>query len=86
MPLRRSTVHALELIAYTSGVATLDLHVGSGTYVRAIAHALGGHCRTLRRTEVGPFSVVDAVVPDRFEPRLLLAEAEVLERVGVSRA
>ena len=34
--------------------------MSSGTYVRAIAEALGGHCRTLRRTEVGPFSVADA--------------------------
>jgi len=60
MPLRRSTVHAAELLAYHDGVATLDLRVGSGTYVRAIADALGGHCHTLRRTEVGPFSVEDA--------------------------
>jgi tRNA pseudouridine55 synthase len=34
--------------------------VSSGTYVRAIADALGGHCRTLRRTAVGPFRVEDA--------------------------
>jgi len=84
MPLRRSTVHALDVIAYTSEVATLDIRVSSGTYVRAIAEALGGHCRTLRRTEVGPFSVADAVSPEAFEPRLLLAEADVLERVGAS--
>ena len=60
MPLRRSRVDALEVIAYSDGVARLDLRVGSGTYVRSIADALGGHCRTLRRTEVGPFSVEDA--------------------------
>jgi tRNA pseudouridine55 synthase len=60
MPVRRSRVEALDLIAYTGGVATLDLRVGSGTYVRSIADALGGHCRVLRRTEVGPFSVADA--------------------------
>src|SRR5581483_11374860 len=60
MPLRRSRVDALDVIAYTDGVARLDLRVGRGTYVRAIADALGGHCRTLRRTEVGPFSVEDA--------------------------
>jgi hypothetical protein len=28
--------------------------------VRAIADALGGHCVSLRRLEVGPFSVEDA--------------------------
>jgi len=60
MPLRRSTVHELELIGYEGGVATLDLRVSSGTYVRAIAEALGGHCARLRRIEVGPFSVADA--------------------------
>ncbi len=84
MPIRRSTVHALDVIAYTKGVVTLDLRVSSGTYVRAIATALNGHCRTLRRTEVGPFSVADAVGPDAFEPALLLPEADVLARVGVT--
>jgi tRNA pseudouridine55 synthase len=83
MPLRRSTVHALDVIAYTSGSVTLDLRVSSGTYVRAIAAALGGHCVALRRTEVGPFSVDDAVAPAAFEPGHLLAEAEVLARVGM---
>lgn len=60
MPLRRSRVDALDAIAYRDGVATLDLRVSSGTYVRAIAEALGGHCATLRRLEIGPFSVEDA--------------------------
>jgi len=82
MPVRRSTVHALDVIAYTNGVVTLDLRVSSGTYVRAIASALGGHCRTLRRTEVGPFSVADAVDPASFEPSRLLSETEVLARIG----
>jgi tRNA pseudouridine55 synthase len=83
MPVRRSTVYALDVISYTGDVITLDLRVSSGTYVRAIAEALGGHCRTLRRTEVGPFSVADAVTPDAFEPSRLVPEALVLERVGV---
>jgi len=82
MPLRRSTVHALDVITYTNGMATLDLRVSSGTYVRAIADALGGHCRGLRRTEVGPFTVEDAVGPERFVPGMLLPEAEVLARIG----
>ena len=81
MPVRRSTVFALDVIAYTGDVVTLDMRVSSGTYVRAIAAALGGHCRTLRRTEVGPFSVADAVAPEAFDAGLLLAEADVLARV-----
>jgi tRNA pseudouridine55 synthase len=81
MPLRRSTVHSLELVGYTGETATLDMRVSSGTYVRAIAHALGGHCATLRRTAVGPFDVADAVRPDAFTAERLLAEDGVLALV-----
>jgi tRNA pseudouridine55 synthase len=75
MPLRRTRVHDLEVVASSEGTVTLDLRVGSGTYVRAIAAALGGHCRTLRRTEVGPFSV------DESGPRVIPID-EALARLG----
>jgi tRNA pseudouridine55 synthase len=86
MPLRRSTVHALELVGRDADTVTLDLRVSSGTYVRAIAHALGGHCATLRRTAVGPFDVADAITPDAFTPERLLPEAVVLALVEDYRA
>jgi tRNA pseudouridine55 synthase len=85
MPVRRSTVHALDVIAYTSERVTLDLHVSSGTYIRSLAIALGGHCATLRRTEVGPFSVAGAVAPEAFTAERLLSEADVLARVESAR-
>ena len=75
MPLRRSRVDALDIVEYSGETVTLDLRVGSGTYVRAIAAALGGHCRTLRRTEVGPFSVEEA------GPRVIPAD-EALARLA----
>jgi tRNA pseudouridine55 synthase len=67
MPMRRSLVEALDVISYTGEEVRLDLRVSSGTYVRAIADALGGHCCTLRRLEIGPFSV-DEADPARFIP------------------
>ena len=75
MPLRLSRIEKLDLLDYTDGIARLDLRVGSGTYVRAIADLLGGHCRSLRRLEVGPFSIADAdseLIPRReaLSPRL----------------
>jgi tRNA pseudouridine55 synthase len=76
MPLRRSRVHRLDLLGYEDGVARLDLLVESGTYVRAIAEALGGHCRALRRTEVGPFSV------DEADESLVIPADEALARLG----
>jgi tRNA pseudouridine55 synthase len=76
MPVRRSRVDALDVIAYRDGVVRLDLRVSSGTYVRAIAEALGGHCVSLRRTEVGPFGVKEA------DPGRILAPDEALARIG----
>ena len=76
MPVRRSRVDALDVIAYRDGVARLDLRVSSGTYVRAIAEVLGGHCVTLRRTEVGPFTV------DEADPERILPPDGALARIG----
>jgi tRNA pseudouridine55 synthase len=76
MPVRRSRVHALELVGEEHGVVTLDLRVSSGTYVRALADALGGHCRALRRTEIGPFRVEEA------DPERVLPLEEALARLG----
>ncbi len=72
MPVRRSQVHELRLLAFDGGVARLELHVSTGTYVRSIADALGGHCATLRRTAVGPFRVEDA------DPESIVPPAEML--------
>jgi tRNA pseudouridine55 synthase len=80
MPRRRSRVDALDVISYSEGVARLDLRVSSGTYVRSIATALGGHCATLRRTEVGPFRVEEA------DPTRLIPADEALNRLGPAGA
>jgi tRNA pseudouridine55 synthase len=77
MPVRRSRVDSLDVITYSDGIATLDLRVGSGTYIRSIADALGGHCATLRRTEVGPFLVEEA------DPERIIPSDEALARIGL---
>ena len=88
MPSRRSVVHALEVVGYDGTTVRLSLHVSSGTYVRSVAQALGGHCTTLRRTAVGPFTV-DEADADPSTARLLDVESvlvrlppEALERVA----
>ena len=75
MPVRRMIVHELRLDDYTDGIVRLDLLVSSGTYVRAIAEALGGHCIKLRRTEIGPFSVSEA------DPERIISPEEALARL-----
>jgi tRNA pseudouridine55 synthase len=83
MPLRRSLVHALDVITYSGDSAAvpgvrIELHVSSGTYVRSIAQALGGHCTTLRRTAVGPFMVDESALVD---DATLLPVADALGRL-----
>jgi tRNA pseudouridine55 synthase len=76
MPVRRMLVHELECEEYAGGLVRLDLLVSSGTYVRAIAEALRGHCRSLRRTEIGPFRVEEA------DPERIIPPDEALARLA----
>jgi tRNA pseudouridine55 synthase len=76
MPVREMHIFELRLERYEGGVARLRLHVSSGTYVRALAEALGGHCRTLRRTEIGPFSVEEA------DDEVIIAPEDALARLA----
>jgi tRNA pseudouridine55 synthase len=83
MPLRRSTVYALEAVSWTGPAnavssVRLELSVSSGTYVRAIAQALGGHCTSLRRTAVGPFGVDEAAAVESVD---LIAPSVALARL-----
>jgi tRNA pseudouridine55 synthase len=75
MPVRRMHIRQLRLEDYAAGVARLDLLVSSGTYVRSIADALGGHCRSLRRVEIGPFGV------DEADPERVIPPEEALARL-----
>jgi tRNA pseudouridine55 synthase len=87
MPVRRSTVYALTVLDAAPTSVRIELHVSSGTYVRSIAQALGGHCTTLRRTAVGAFTVEEALPVDD-APLLPVADAlgrlpaEALDRVA----
>ncbi len=64
---RDVTVHALELVARDAQRLRLRIRCSKGTYVRQLAVDLGvalgtvAHLAALRRTEVGPFRIEEAV-------------------------
>ena len=70
LPAAAVQIHEFRLVQRRQSAVEFETRVGSGTYVRALARDLGdrlgcgAHLATLRRTEVGPFSVVDAVSLD----------------------
>src|SRR4051794_15589670 len=66
-PVRRVTVHELQLVAFDPAGQTgeLDVACSSGTYIRQLVTDLGeltgagAYCEALERTAIGPFAVPD---------------------------
>jgi tRNA pseudouridine55 synthase len=64
MPERIVTVHRFEQRWRESDRGEFVIECSCGTYVRSLIADLGdAYCEELRRTEIGPFSVHDAVAP-----------------------
>lgn len=69
---RTVTIYRLEIGRYESPVVEVEMEVGRGAYVRAVAHDLGerlgcgAHLEGLSRVRSGPFSLDDAVGLDQF--------------------
>jgi tRNA pseudouridine55 synthase len=77
-------IDALSILDVPSpDLCVLEMRCGKGAYVRSVArdlaHALGteGHVAALRRTQVGPFSLDDAISLDALED--LVHKARALE-------
>ncbi len=69
---RKIHIYALELLDFSKAELTIRVHCSKGTYVRAlardIAKSLGtvGFLKSLTRTEIGPFSLEEALEVDAF--------------------
>ena len=67
---RQVEVHELDLVRYEWPVLEISVCCGKGTYIRSLARNIGehlgtgGHCTSLRRTAVGPFTDLQAVALD----------------------
>jgi tRNA pseudouridine55 synthase len=70
---RRVCIHAMTLLAFEGDVLRLDVVCSKGTYIRVLAEDIGkalgcgAHMTGLRRTEVGGFSLGQAVTLDELE-------------------
>jgi tRNA pseudouridine55 synthase len=66
-------IYALELTDWQAPEFTLEVHCGSGTYIRSLAHDLGqqlgcgAHLTALRRTASGRFTLDEAVTLDNLQ-------------------
>jgi tRNA pseudouridine55 synthase len=70
---REVSIDRLEIVAWNSPDATLDIECSKGTYVRALSADVGdslgcgAHLAALRRTATGGFTIDDAVTLDALE-------------------
>lgn len=91
LPAREVSIYECELLDFTPG-ANPDIRIrvkcSSGTYIRSIARDLGvalgvgGHVRTLRRTQVGEFTVDEAQdIESLTESPIVHAPAEIVSRL-----
>lgn len=68
------TVHELELLSYAPPRFAFRVRCSSGTYVRTLAHDIGGalgcgaYLAELRRTSVGDLRIEDAIALDGLTP------------------
>ena len=67
MPVRKVTIYEISILEYKWPDLKIDCKVSSGTYIRALGEdigktlGVGGYLTELRRTEVGEYSVSDAI-------------------------
>ena len=67
---RSVEIHELDLVRYEWPLLEIAVCCGRGTYIRSLARDIGehlgtgGHCTSLRRTAVGPFTDLQAVPLD----------------------
>lgn len=73
LPPREIYIESLELSTFTADTASFIMICGKGTYVRSLAVDLAeklgadGYVSALRRTEVGPFALENAISLDSLE-------------------
>jgi tRNA pseudouridine55 synthase len=69
----RIFIHHFALTALEGDVASFDMHVSAGGYVRSVAHELGelagcgAHLASLRRTQAGPFTLAESLTNEELK-------------------
>lgn len=73
---RNVTVHSIKIIDYQDSKITLEVHSGSGFYVRSLAHDMGvilgcgAHLSALQRIAVGEYMLDEALSMDEIINKL----------------
>ena len=88
MPERPVTIYAFDIREYNPPYLSCSISCSKGTYIRSIARDLGKACsscayvKELKRTQVGPFRIEDAAIPEELDPAVsLINTRDFLEKI-----
>jgi len=71
-------IHRMEVLAFEPPHLSIQVECSKGTYIRSLARDIGSDLRSgahltgLRRTQIGPYKVAEAVSPENFIKKLKL--------------
>jgi len=84
IPERPVTIYSMEVLSYKPPELHMRIRCSKGTYIRSLARDMGiaagtrGYVSRLKRTEIGPFLLGDAVNPDNFSDKTPLLKGRAL--------
>ena len=94
LPPREVHVHSIAITSFQWPLLEIEVHCEKGTYIRSLARDIGaalgtgGHCASLVRTAVGPFTLDCAMaldsVPEPLTPCNLIPVSEALAMIQES--
>lgn len=89
MPVRTVEISRFEILEWNSPDLKVKIRCSKGTYIRSIARDLGlasgsrAYCLELRRSAIGPFSVVSATTPADISAVNGISAVDFAEIVGI---
>ncbi|MDR3201507.1 MAG: tRNA pseudouridine(55) synthase TruB [Spirochaetales bacterium] len=87
IPERPVTIYSFDIQDWQPPFLSCSVHCSKGTYIRSLARDLGravsscAYVKSLRRTQVGPFILDEAVSLDEFSLECVKSGREFLERL-----
>ena len=94
MKSRKIKIYSAKILDWKAPYLTVELHVSKGTYIRSYARDLGNACNScgyltaLERTQIGPFTLEEAVDWDNIQALESLDEEygnKIVERAETYR-
>ena len=90
LPPRETFIHSFDINSYNNNILDFTVACSSGTYIRSIARDLARKCgsaaylKSLVRTDIGNFSLKEALIPDSFSIENLISPLEGIRKMGIN--